>query len=217
MKMKMLCAAAALAASLVAGSANAASFFTTPGSAASFAAPAGNATINFNGALPAGFTLSGGPLVQLITGDTATSAEPAFSDGSRYLSVAAGGAATLANATVGYNTVSIFLGSIDAFNGVDLLDAVGNVIGSWEGWAFTTPANGDQEIPNTNRRITFARSEGDALISGIRIRSAFNSAEVDNVVFAVPESSTWAMMLLGFGLAGMAIRSRRRRAKVVFA
>jgi hypothetical protein len=218
MKIKALCAIAALTATLAAGSANAASFVSMPGSASAFAAPAGNATINFNGgSIPAGFTLLGGPLVAIVTGDTATSAEPAFSDGSSYLAVAAGGAATLASATSGYNTVSLFLGSIDAFNGIDLLDAVGNVIASYEGWAFTSLANGDQEIPNTNRRITFSRSDGDALISGIRVRSVFNSAEVDNVVFAVPEASTWAMMLFGFGLAGMAIRSRRRRPKVVFA
>lgn len=217
MRTKTLLAAAALVASCLAGSASAADFVSVPGSPAQFAAPPGDATITFNGgSLAPGFTLTGA-LGTIMSGSTGTSAEPAFSDGSDYLSVAAGGAVALSNALGAYNSVSIFLGSIDAFNGIDLLDSLGNVIASYEGWALTTPADGDQVIPNTNRRITFFRSEGDAMISGIKFRSGFDALEVDNVVFAVPEASTWAMMLLGFGLAGMAIRSRRRRTQVVFA
>ncbi len=219
MKMKTLFAAAALVAGCgFAGSASAAGFVTVPGSPATFPAPPGAAVNTFDGPNPIAndFSLTT-TLASIITGNTATSAEPAFSDGSAYLSVAAGGAATLANTVAGYHSVSIFLGSIDAYNNVDLLDTVGNVIASWPGWAFTTPANGDQVLPNTNRRITFTRGGNDAMIGGLRFRSGFNSLEVDNVVFAVPEASTWAMMLLGFGLAGMAIRSRRRRTRVVFA
>ena len=219
MTIKTLFAAAALAASCAAASsANAAGFVTLPGSAASLAAPAGAAVNTFNAPNPlaAGFTLTTS-LAGIVTGSTATSAQPAYSDGSAYLSVNAGGSATLANAVDGYHSVSIFLGSIDSFNAVDLLDNLGNVIATWPGWAFTTPANGNQVLPNTNRRVTFTRGGNDALIGGLRFRSQYNSLEVDNVVFAVPESSTWAMMLLGFGLAGMAIRSRRRRTRVVFA
>jgi hypothetical protein len=217
--MKTLFATAALLASCgAAGSASAAGFITVPGSPATFAAPAGAAVNTFNAPNPlaAGFTLTTS-LAGIITGSTATSAEPAFSDGSAYLSVAAGGSATLGTAVDGYHSVSIFLGSIDSFNAIDLLDNVGNVIATWPGWAFTTPANGDQVLPNTNRRVTFTRGGNDALIGGLRFRSQYNSLEVDNVVFAVPEASTWAMMLIGFGLAGMAIRSRRRRTRVVFA
>jgi hypothetical protein len=36
-------------------------------------------------------------------------------------------------------------------------------------------------------------------------------------VAAVPEPATWAMMLVGFGMMGAAIRYRRRNAKVVYA
>jgi len=216
MKIKTLMAAATLAATFGAGSAQAASFVTLPGSAAAFAAPAGGTAVTFDGALPAGFNLTT-TLASVITGSTGISAQPAFSDGSAYLSVSAGGSADLTSTSIGYQSVSLFLGSIDSFNSIQLLDTLGNVIGSWPGWEFTTPANGDQVIPNTNRRITFTRSDSDAMIGGVRFASEFNALEVDNVVFAVPEASTWAMMLLGFGLAGMAIRSRRRQTKVVFA
>lgn len=39
---------------------------------------------------------------------------------------------------------------------------------------------------------------------------------IDGVAGAVPESSTWMMMLAGFGLAGGAMRYRRRRTAVSF-
>ena len=219
MNRKMLLAAAALLAG-VAGSANAQTFITTPGSAASFAPTPGDVnTFDTSSPLAPGFTLTGSGF-SLVTGDTATSAEPAFSDGSQYLSVAAGGTATLANLAMGYQSVSIFLGSIDSYNSVDLLDSLGNVIGSFAGFQFTAPdpADGNQVIPSANRRVTFYRSDSNPLIYGVRFNSQFNSLETDNVVFAVPEASTWAMMLSGFALIGLAIRSRRRRStKVVYA
>jgi hypothetical protein len=39
---------------------------------------------------------------------------------------------------------------------------------------------------------------------------------LDRVAGAVPETSTWMMMLAGFGLAGGAMRYRRRRTSVSF-
>ncbi|RZM13176.1 MAG: PEP-CTERM sorting domain-containing protein, partial [Sphingomonas sp.] len=47
--------------------------------------------------------------------------------------------------------------------------------------------------------------------------STQNALEVDNVVFAVPEPTTWAMMLVGFGMMGASMRYRRRSTKFVTA
>jgi hypothetical protein len=45
-----------------------------------------------------------------------------------------------------------------------------------------------------------------------------HSATVNfNVIGAVPEPATWAMMTLGFGIVGGALRSSRRRTRVTFA
>lgn len=209
--------ATAVLAATVATPAFAGVLVTTPGSAASFAAPVvpGAATFTFNvGATnPANFTTT---TLNLATGDVTNGAEPAFSDGSRYLLVTSGNSATL-QSTTGYQWVSFYLGSIDTFNTVQILSTTGAVIASFTGSDFVVPANGNQDLPSTNRRITFTRSAGDALIGGITFSSSGNSAEIDNVVFAVPEPSTWALMLAGFGMVGMAMRARRRRTNVVFA
>lgn len=191
---------------------------TQLGSPATFAAPAipSSTVINFNtSTLPAGFTATYTNAI-LKTGDSSTGAEPAFSDGSQYLSVLSGGSATI-QSTSGFDIVSFFLGSIDGYNSVQVLSATGAVLATYTGADFTQPADGNQDIPSTNRRVTITRQAGDAAIGGIRFTSSLNSAEVDNLVFAVPEPTTWAMMIFGFGAIGMAMRARRRRENAVLA
>jgi hypothetical protein len=191
----------------------------TPGSTAAYAAPTGNATITFDGTLPSTFSysfLEAG----IVSGDAfGRYAAPAFGPaGTAYLAVLNGGAFSAVTTTsAAYDTVSFFLGSIDAYNVVEVLSATGSVISRFTGTDFVANANGDQDIPNTNRRITIGRDVNDAAIGGIRFLSNGNSLEVDNVVFAVPEPSTWAMMFLGFGMIGTAARYRRRNRNVSYA
>ena len=53
-----------------------------------------------------------------------------------------------------------------------------------------------------------------ANFSSLRLSSTANAFEIDNIAInAVPEPGTWAMMLLGFGGIGLAMRRRRRDAK----
>lgn len=208
-----LVASALLTATAAATQAGAVTFITAPGSVSTFAAPSGT-VVDFNGALPTGFTLTGSSYL-LATGNTPfISATPAFSDGSRYLSVQAGGLATLQSAA-GYLSVSVFVGSIDTFNTVQVLNTVGAVIGTFTGTDFTATANGDQSLPSTNRRVTFFASAAET-IGGIRFLSSGNSFEVDNVVFAVPEPATWLLMIVGFALVGQAMRVRRGNVRVVY-
>ncbi|WP_375420938.1 PEPxxWA-CTERM sorting domain-containing protein [uncultured Sphingomonas sp.] len=168
------------------------------------------------GSAPAGFSLSGSGYAVASGNISGQRAAPAFSDSSRYLAVGAGGTATLVSA-LAYSSVSIFLGSIDSFNTVQILTGAGTVLQTFTGAQFTADANGNQSLPSTNRRITFKAAAGET-ISGIRFLSSRPALEVDNVVFAVPEPSTWMMMLIGFGLVGQAMRSRRRsNVRVVYA
>ncbi|WP_445193346.1 Npun_F0296 family exosortase-dependent surface protein [Sphingomonas sp. Tas61C01] len=209
-------AVAAVLAVATAGPAYAASVVTTPGSTTSFA-PTPGLVVDFNSGVPASFALTTSGTAGIVQGNSPTFyAQPAYSDGSRYLAVQAGASATLQGA-VGYNSVSFFLGSIDTFNSVSLLDTAGNLIQSFSGSDFIIPANGNQSLPLTNRRVTITRGALEAQIGGIRFASRQNALEVDNVVFAVPEPTTWAMMFVGFGMMGASMRYRRRSTKFVTA
>jgi hypothetical protein len=163
-------------------------------------------------------TLSG---ASLVTGSVSNQyAQPFGSDGSRYLSVFGGTSATIRDILVpGYKALSFYLGSIDTYNSFQLLSKTGSVIQTFSGSAFLGGPSGNQVLPNTNRLKTLTRSNGDPLIGGIRILSSGNSAEVDNVRFisAVPEPSTWLMMIVGVGIAGAALRRRRQTIAVNYA
>jgi hypothetical protein len=225
MRMRKTFIAAAVAVAAIAMPVSAATVMTTPGSTTSFAPPAGT-LIDFNvgSTLPSGFTFNyaGNPAGGLVSGDLLNNyAEPAFSNGSRYLAVlpTTAGAAGVASlqSTLSFQSVSFFIGSIDTFNTVSLLNAAGGVIQTFMGSDFIVPANGNQDLPSTNRRVTLTVGAAEQRISGVRFASTTNALEVDNVVFAVPEPASWALMLLGFGMIGAATRYRRRNSTVAFA
>jgi hypothetical protein len=211
-------AAAVLAATTVAP-AFAATVTTSPGSPTSFTAPAGGTTIDFNSPVAAPFTLATSGNAGIVTGSSANNyAQPLFSDNTAYLQVGTGGLATLLDTvSAGYQSVSFFLGSIDAYNTIELLNTTGGVIQSFTGSNFIIPADGDQTDPSTNRRVTITRTGSEAAIGGLRLTSSQNALELDNVVFAVPEPTTWAMMFVGFGMMGASMRYRRRGTKAVYA
>jgi hypothetical protein len=162
------------------------------------------------------FTRTGGTL---LTGDTVQGASPeSFGNATtQYLSTVGGATTTIAASTAAFDTVSFFLGSIDTYNTVNILSTTGAVLASFTGSQLSFTPNGNQDLPITNRRVTFTRQASDAQIGGIRFTSGQNSLEVENLVFTVPEPSTWALMIVGFGMVGFAMRSRRRRTTTVFA
>jgi hypothetical protein len=57
-------------------------------------------------------------------------------------------------------------------------------------------------------------TNGAAGAANLRITSSGNTGAVGFVLTAVPEASTWAMMIIGFGMVGYGLRMRRRHAMV---
>ena len=117
-----------------------------------------------------------------------------------------------------YN-LSFIWGSIDQYNSLTFTDAAGNpLIGSQYTWtgsqiAAMIPAlaNGNRSTANTNPLVTFFFDGLDpTLIGGMQMTSLQNAFEIDDIaVNGVPEPGTWAMMLLGLGVVGFAIRRRK--------
>ena len=54
----------------------------------------------------------------------------------------------------------------------------------------------------------------DAPVTAITFTSSQNSFEFDKLAGGVPEPTSWALMILGFGGAGAVLRGQRRRQAV---
>lgn len=111
-------------------------------------------------------------------------------------------------------SISFIWGSVDSYNTLQFIDALGNPLagGTFVGGDIFNPANGNQTDPNTNPLVTFHFTGADvANVAGIRMTSnGTNAFETDNyAINALPEPGTWAMMLLGFGAVGIAMRRRK--------
>lgn len=111
----------------------------------------------------------------------------------------------------GIGEISLLWGSVDTYNYLDVMSG-SSVLYTFSGSDVANPANGDQSSPGQNRIVTLAFTGSDKFdTTALRFRSGDAAFEFDNLrVSAVPEPAGWALLLLGFGLVGMGIRSRRR-------
>jgi hypothetical protein len=132
-----------------------------------------------------------------------------FGDSTNYLAVLGGGSEEIAFSAL-KSSFGLYWGSVDTYNSLTFYN--GNT-------AVATISGADVAPPMTaNGGQTDYASNGYVLISALpqfdRVvaASSSNSFEFDNVVAggasAVPEPSTWAMLLLGF--AGLGYASFRR-------
>ena len=181
-------------------------------------AQAGMTFISYGTALPTGESfitdfstsagLTGG---SLLTGSISNiSAAPAFSatptfDTAQYLSVPGGATAVVTFAPT--REVSIYLGSLDAYNtlsfgGLGATSYTGSQLGAISG-----AASGNQTAANTNGRFvfTFAQPVDSAIFA-----SGQNAFEVADVAGVVPEPASWALMIIGFAGMGAALRGGRQ-------
>jgi hypothetical protein len=112
------------------------------------------------------------------------------------------------------SSLSFYLGSLDDYNTISFFSGA-TLIGSFTGSELTipNPANGDQTGGDTNRRYFFTFGAADN-VNRVVFNTTLPAFEFDDIaaaVSSVPEPSTWAMMILGFGLVGFSLRNNRRR------
>lgn len=129
---------------------------------------------------------------------------------SNYWTVKDGGSFTLAAQNGAWmNGFSFYFGSPDTFNNVMFTFQGANSFVTLSGaalWDANSGANGDQEW---GRRVYYGFN--DKVTSITMTSTGGNSFEFDGLAAsgAVPEPATWAMMIMGFGAAGAAMRRRR--------
>lgn len=111
-------------------------------------------------------------------------------------------------------SIGFLWGSVDTYNWVDVLARNGTVLRTFNGADVALAPNGSWTAPAMNPYATIAITGADRVnIGGLRFRSTSNAFEVDNfAIGAVPEPATWAMLTLGFGVLGGAMRRRTRQA-----
>ena len=130
-------------------------------------------------------------------------------------------------ATTPVRTISVYIGSVDAYNHIDVLDANLNSLGTING-SMLPGNNGDQGASITNRRlyITFGANE---TVGGLDFHSDGVAFEYDTIgasratfpgvangatpatlpTASIPEPASWILLIAGFAMTGFAARRRR--------
>lgn len=141
------------------------------------------------------------------------SAATPFGDTTAYVSI--GSTTVPAGATLatgGAHYIGLYWGSVDAYNTVDITDSGGTH--HYTGSDALNPANGVQG-PGGSTYINFWSDLG---ITSVTFGSTAKAFEFDNLtVAAVPEASTWAMMVLGFlGVGFLGYRKSSKSSRPAF-
>jgi hypothetical protein len=144
-------------------------------------------------------------------------AEP-YTDTSRYLTTGFDGTQGLKTENVNFAQnewrFGLFWGSMDAYNTLEFFNG-SNLVGSFTGNDVTVPPNGadgDQISFSTDRYVNFYGEYNKVVFE-----TTSPAFEVDNISTGVPETSTWVMMLAGFGGLGFAAFRRSRKTSIAIA
>jgi hypothetical protein len=205
--LKSTLVAVALGASTL--SASAAVNFTTPFPFDGPVGPGESMVMDFDSPIAAGYTYVGG----ILPFSVPTVAAAPAGDATLYGFASPGFDATFTSAA-SLSSLSFYLGSLDTYNTLSFYSG-DTLIQSFTGTQLTIPdpANGNQASGNTNRRYFFTFGAADN-VNKVVFNTTQPAFEFDNIAAAissVPEPSTWAMMILGFGLVGFSLRNDRRQ------
>jgi hypothetical protein len=171
-------------------------------------------------------TSLGGPASESTTGDVATASGSLPGDflspqpgANKYLAIQNGSYAINFGAA-GVQFLSFVFGSLDSYNSVTLNFTSGPSV-TYFGKDIETGTNsvgGAGPIANfgDTGRVSYDMGGGPAITSVV-FGSTQAAFEIDDIAAAAPEPAAWALMILGFGLAGAQLRSRRSKTNVQFA
>jgi hypothetical protein len=193
---------AAIAALAISGTANAAVTITSF-TAGQLAVPAGQQLVDSFDAAPApGFSVNLGTVGQIVTGTVANQYQAPAGDASQYLAVLRDPTAVATLFIPASTNISFYVGSIDSYNTLKFYNTSNVLVSTFTGSALLAVTGGA-----TDGRFLFDLTGQN--IGSITFNSTQNAFELDNVAATVPEPGVWAMMVLGLGGLGYALRRRR--------
>jgi len=207
---------ALLAMSLLAGPASAV-VFTGSTAGAPDPGDVGNVVIDFEGAsLPDGIVFAPGSTYSILQGLVPHQGYNPAGDETHYLAVPGAdhvdGSASLdfsAYSGAPITRFSFYWGSIDRGNVLTATSSLGSL--TLTGAELINAGYGSATSARGNRRAYFSLAQGERLL-GLSFESP-TAFEVDDIYLRtapVPEPASWAFLLLGFGLAGSAMRRERK-------
>lgn len=171
--------------------------------------------------IPGYLTVTGGAGANLVTGSVANGHEapavddsPVTRDTSQYLAIHKNAVATVTFAKP-ISEIAFYVGSFDWYDKLTFhyvpptnpTTETGD--GTWVDFE-TLGFVGVDGNPNALINNGWLTLKFDRGVSSIDLTAGYNSFEISKIAIPVPEPSTWAMMVLGFGGAGAMLRMRRR-------
>ncbi|OSZ65244.1 hypothetical protein CAP39_12240 [Sphingomonas sp. IBVSS1] len=172
--------------------------------------PGERLVVSFDAPNAAGFTWDGAPATRTGSLSGVAAAPAGVSGRFGFVSTQAGRPAIATLRTPALRSISLYWGSVDAHNRVQVLGTNGQTLLTLNGNQFTA-ASGNWNAALTNRRVQF-RAMGGTEIGGLRFIARGTAFEFDSIAAgAVPEPSSWALLIAGFGLTGTMARRQRRQ------
>lgn len=171
--------------------------------------PGERLVVSFDAANVAGFTWDGVPNSRIGSLAGVAAAPAGVTGRFGFVSTGAGQPRIATLRTPALRSISFYWGSVDAHNRVAVLDGAGRTLMTLDGNQLG-PANGSWTASLTNRRVGFHAGPGVS-IGGLRFIARGTAFEFDSIAaLGVPEPASWALMIAGFGLTGLAARRQSR-------
>ena len=159
-----------------------------------------------------GFSWASGGTATILDTTSGLGAEPATAPGvygaGNYLSVEGGTTETLDVSNPDITEIFVYIGSLDPGNSIFFAGPNVTYTGVQMG-VVSGADNGNQGAAGTNGVFEFSFYSP---ITSVTFTTPQNSFEIASISAGVPEPAAWALMLVGVGGIGAAMRSRRRQA-----